>query len=76
MSRTLMPCAYRLMIMSSRPPEMRPARLGTSTGVNDPTRSRGTSMRTGPTPVCTVFGLPRPLRALPTVFPPPGVCLS
>ena len=32
MSRTDMPCAYRLMIVSSRPPATRPARLGTSTG--------------------------------------------
>ncbi|SFN51680.1 hypothetical protein SAMN04489713_102268 [Actinomadura madurae] len=71
MSRTLMPCAYRLMIMSSRPPAMRAARLGTSTGSNVPARSRGTDNRTGPTPVCTVLPLPRPLRELPELS-----CLS
>jgi hypothetical protein len=51
MSRTDMPCAYRLMIMSSRPPEIRPARFGTSTGSKVPARSRGTERRTGPMPV-------------------------
>ena len=40
MSRTLIPCAYKLMIMSSRPPATRPARLGTSSGSNVPARSR------------------------------------
>jgi hypothetical protein len=61
MSRTLMPCAYRLMIMSSRPPATRPDRLGTSTGSNVPARSRGTCKGTGPTPVCTVLAI-LPLR--------------
>ena len=61
MSRTLMPCAYRLMIMSSSPPATRPARLGTSSGSKDPARSRGTARPTGPTPVCTVLAM-LPLR--------------
>jgi hypothetical protein len=51
MSRTVMPCAYRLMIMSSKPPEIRPALFGTSAGSNVPFRSRGTERCTGPTPV-------------------------
>ena len=68
MSRTLMPCAYRLMIMSSRPPETRPDRLGTSSGSNVPARSRGTSRRTGPIPVCT-FLLIVPLREFPELRP-------
>jgi hypothetical protein len=55
MSRTDMPCAQRLMIMSSSPPAARPARLGTSSGSNVPARSRGTASGTGPTPVCTVL---------------------
>jgi hypothetical protein len=61
MSRTLIPCAYKLMIMSSRPPATRPARLGTSSGSNVPARSRGTASGTGPTPVCTVLAI-APLR--------------
>jgi hypothetical protein len=64
MSRTLIPCAYREMIMSSRPPETRSDRLGTSRGSNMPARSRGTSIPTGPIPVCT-FLLIVPLRELP-----------
>jgi hypothetical protein len=57
MSRTDMPCAYSEMIMSSRPPATRPARLGTSSGSNVPVRSRGTARPTGPTPVCTVLAI-------------------
>ena len=57
MSRTLMPCAYRLMTMSSSPPATRPARLGTSTGSKVPARSRGTASGTGPTPVCAVLAM-------------------
>ena len=68
MSRTLMPCAYRLMIMSSRPPAIRPARLGTSTGSKLQARSRGTASGTGPTPVCTVLAI-APLRELPEWCP-------
>jgi hypothetical protein len=45
-----MPCAYKLMTMSSRPPVTRPDRLGTSTGSKLPARSRGTRRCTGPTP--------------------------
>ena len=55
MSRTLIPCAYRLITMSSNPPATRPARLGTSSGSNVPALSRGTARPTGPTPVCTVL---------------------
>jgi hypothetical protein len=57
--------------MSSRPPETRPARLGTSSGSNVPARSRGTCKGTGPTPVCTVLAIV-PLRAFPA---PPRSCL-
>jgi len=64
MSRTLMPCAYKLMTMSSRPPATRPARLGTSSGSKVPARSRGTASGTGPTPVCTVLAMV-PLREFP-----------
>ena len=68
MSRTLIPCAYRLMIMSSRPPETRPDRLGTSRGSKSPARSRGTSMPAGPIPVCT-FLLIVPFREFPERWP-------
>jgi transcription elongation factor len=61
MSRTDMPSAYSEMIMSSRPPAIRPARLGTSSGSKVPARSRGTASGTGPTPVCTVLAM-APLR--------------
>jgi len=60
MSRTVIPPAYRLMMMSENPPRLR-ACLGSSTGVNVPARSRGTSTVTGPTSVSTVFTL-NPLR--------------
>ena len=56
--------------MSSSPPATRPARLGTSTGSNDPARSRGTCSGTGPTPVWTVLAM-FPLRALPPAPPRP-----
>jgi hypothetical protein len=74
MSRVLMPCAYRLMIMSSRPPAIRPDRLGTSTGSKLPARSRGTARPTGPTPVCTVLAM-APLREFPELCPA-GACGS
>jgi hypothetical protein len=64
MSRTVMPCAYKLMIMSSRPPDTRPDRFGISTGSNVPARSRGASRPTGPMPVCTFLPIV-PLRELP-----------
>ena len=38
-------------------------------GVYVPNRDRGTLMRTGPTPVCTVLPFPRPLRELPELLP-------
>ena len=57
MSRTLMPCAYSEMIMSSRPPAIRPERFGTSSGSKVPARSRGTCKGTGPTPVWTVLAM-------------------
>ena len=53
-----------MMIMSSRPPATRPARLGTSSGSNVPARSRGTARPTGPTPVCTVLAI-APFREFP-----------
>ena len=64
MSRTVMPCAYKQMIMSSRPPATRPSRLGISSGSNVPARSRGTARPTGPTPVWTVLAMV-PLREFP-----------
>jgi hypothetical protein len=54
--------------MSSSPPEIRPARLGTSTGSNVPARSRGTASGTGPTPVCTVLAIV-PFREFPELCP-------
>ncbi len=68
MPRTDMPCAYRLMIMSSRPPATRPDRLRTSTGPDIPARSRGTPAGTGPIPVCTFLPI-APLRELPELWP-------
>ena len=70
MSRFDMPCAYRLITMSSSPPATRPDRFGTRTGSNVPARSRGTCSGTGPTPVCTVLAM-FPLRALPSRPPRP-----
>ena len=60
--------------MSSRPPEIRPDRLGTSRGSNIPARSRGTSTGTGPIPVCT-FLLIVPFREFPELWPD-GSCLA
>jgi hypothetical protein len=68
MSRTLIPCAYKLMIMSSRPPATRPARSGISSGPELPARSRGTASGTGPIPVCTVLAM-YPLREFPDPRP-------
>ena len=68
MSRTLIPCAYRLMIMSSRPPEIRPDRLGISTGSNVPARSRGTSQRHRPDPGLHRLG-DRAVARVPAVMP-------
>ena len=47
-SRTVIPPAYRLMIMPSSP-SMRRWPLRTRRGVNVPVRSRGTSISNGPT---------------------------
>ncbi len=66
MSRTVMPCAYRLMIMSPGPPEIRPDRLGTSSGSKLPLRSRGTFTGTGPIPVCTFLPIV-PFREFPVL---------
>ncbi len=60
--------------MSSRPPAIRPDRLGISTGSNVPSRSLGAAMVTGPIPVCTIFGLV-PFRELPLPCPA-GSCRS
>ena len=57
-----MPPAYRLMIISSRPPRRRDP-FGTSCGVKLPLRSRGTANSTSPTSLETVFELV-PLREL------------
>ena len=57
MSRTVIPPAYREMIISSRPPPTRRAPLGTSRDSNVETRSRGTASGTGPTSVSIVFGV-------------------
>ena len=68
MSRTLIPCAYSEITMSSRPPAIRPDRLGISSGSKLPSRSRGTCSGTGPTPVCTVLAI-YPFREFPLPFP-------
>ena len=61
-SRTVMPRAYMAMILSSKPVKRRSC-LGMSSGSNDASRSRGTSMRSGPSSVSTVLPL-LPLRWL------------
>ena len=55
MSRTVMPPAYRDMIISSSPPSLLEC-LGTNLGVNEPSLSRGTSTVTSPTGVDSVSG--------------------
>jgi hypothetical protein len=60
MSRIVIPPAYKLTIISSRPPSRREP-FGTSRGVNVPSRSRETSGPTSPTCEASVFGL-LPLR--------------
>jgi hypothetical protein len=67
MSRNVIPPAYSEMIMSSSPP-MRRWPLGTNRGVNEPSRSRGTSRGTGPASVYTVLG-ELPLRAFGSTRP-------
>ncbi len=44
-----MPLAYKLMIISSKPPANRRAPLGSSAEANVPARSRGASTSTVPT---------------------------
>src|SRR5215217_4152939 len=62
MSRSVMPPAYRLMIISSRPPRRRDP-FGTSCGVKLPWRSRGTASSTSPISLEIIFGVV-PLREL------------
>jgi integrase len=57
MSRTVIPPAYRLTIISASPPPSRRLPLGTSRSSKLDVRSRGTSRPTGPTSVCSVFGV-------------------
>ena len=61
-SRTVIPRAYMAMILSSKPVKRRSC-LPISLGSNSPSRSRGTSMRNGPSSVRTVLPL-LPLRWL------------
>ena len=56
MSRTLIPLAYSETITAFSPSD-RVACFGTSTGSNDPSRSRGTATFTGPTSVFSVLTL-------------------
>lgn len=63
-SRTVMPRAYMATILSSKPVKRRSC-FGISSGAKLPSRSRGTSIRTGPSPVSTVLA-PLPLRWLAT----------
>lgn len=67
-SRTVIPPAYRLMIISSNPPATRRAPLGTRRGSKVPARSRGVLISIGPTSVASVFGV-EPLRELPLPRP-------
>src|SRR5215211_8288018 len=56
MSRSVIPPAYRLMIISSRPPSRREP-LGSSCGVKVPLRSRGIASSTSPTSLETVLAV-------------------
>ena len=62
MSRSVMPPAYKLMIISSRPPRRRDP-FRTSCGVKVPLRSSGTAKSTSPISLATIFGV-EPLREL------------
>ena len=53
-SRTVMPRAYSATTLSSNPVKRRSC-LGMSSGSKLPSRSRGTSMRSGPSSVSTVL---------------------
>ncbi len=55
-SRTVMPPAYKLMIIESRPSSRR-CPLRTKRGVNEPARSLGTSISKGPTSESTVLAV-------------------
>jgi len=66
--------AYRLMTMSSRPPDIRPDRPGMGADWDVSALSRGNSRPTGPIPVCT-FLLIVPLRESPLLRPARS-CLS
>lgn len=72
-SPVVSPLAVSEITISSTP-DSRRCRFFTSCGSNDPSRSRGTSMSTGPTSVNTFFALV-PLREL-ALFRPAGSCLS
>ena len=61
-SRTVMPRAYMATILSSNPVNRRSC-LGMSSGSKLPSRSRGTSIRSGPSSVRTVLPV-LPLRWL------------
>ena len=63
-SRAVIPPAYRPMIIESNPPRPPPALGATGRGVNEPARSRGTSISKGPTSESMVLVVV-PLRALP-----------
>ena len=71
-SRIVMPRAYMATILSSKPVKRRSC-LGMRIGSNRPSRSRGMSIRSGPSSVSTVF-LVTPLRWLLTSpgFSAPG----
>lgn len=56
MSRTVIPPAERLMIISARP-ESRRLPFRTRVGVNDPSRSRGITRSTSPVWVATFLGV-------------------
>ena len=58
----------------SSTPDSRRCRLRTMVGSNEPCRSRGTPISTGPTSVSTVLAR-APLREFP-LFAPAGSCLS
>lgn len=73
MPRTVMPPAYRDMIISSSPPSL-PERLGTNLGANKPSLPRGTCTAASPTGVDSVLGH-EPLREFacpPPAFDPPS----
>ena len=74
MSPCVIPRADSDKTMSSIEPSLR-CRLRTTTGSNEPLRSRGTSTSTGPAFVRTVLERV-PMRALPPAAPSVRSCLS